>query len=57
MKGWLSVINRDQEGSLYQSIDGLFTRMYESLKSLSDEIDHLQSSTIEASGSSADDEK
>ena len=57
MKGWLSVINSDQEASLYQSINSLFTRMHEAFKSLLSQTNQLQMSTMEAVSSSADDEE
>ena len=57
MKGWLSVINNEQEASLYQSIRSLFERMHEALKSLLSQTNQLQMSAIEAGSSSTDDEK
>ena len=57
MKGWLSVINNEQEASLYQSISSLFKRMHEALKSLLSQANQLQMSTIEAGSSSTDKEK
>ena len=45
------------DGSLYRSIDNLFIRMHETLKSLFSQMRHLQGLPIEASSSEEDDSR